>query len=131
VHGPVVAPELGEFPRAVQRIDDPDAVRAQSHRVIGALFRQDRIIGTLGGERLHQKVVGSLVPRSLPFRGVRIRELRPNAEQQPTGLGGQPGGQIMVIHRQLRAILNILVSMANFTRSCPEMGTTPVERSSP
>jgi hypothetical protein len=69
--------------------------------------------------------VGSLVPRGFPFSGFRLRELVANAEQQPTGLRGQPCGQIMVIHRQPRGILNILVAMTNFTLSSAKTGSSP------
>ena len=38
VHGPVVAAQLGEFTGAVERIDNPDPLRAQPHRIICALL---------------------------------------------------------------------------------------------
>jgi hypothetical protein len=101
VHRPVVAPELGEFPRPVERIDDPDALRAQSHRVVGALLGQHRVVGPLVGERFDQKVVRALVPRGFPLARVGIGEFLPNLQQQPPRLGGQPRGQRVVIHRWL------------------------------
>ncbi len=64
VHGEVLPPAttvlqvLGELPRPVQRVDDPDAVRVQPTPVIGGLLREDRVLRPSGSERSRQAGLG-------------------------------------------------------------------------
>ncbi len=45
VHRPVAPPGLAELVGAVERVDDPHAVRRETSRAVPALLGQDRIIG--------------------------------------------------------------------------------------
>jgi len=42
---------LAEFPRAIEWIDDPDAVRAKSTNIVGRLLGEYGVGRPLGGER--------------------------------------------------------------------------------
>src|SRR5271166_806526 len=81
VDGPVLPPEFGELPGAVQRVDDPYPLRAQPHRVIGAFFGQHGIGRAFAFQRLHQVVVGSLVPRCFSLGLGGIGQLVAHREQ--------------------------------------------------
>ena len=96
VHRPVLAAEFGELAGAVERVDDPHPLGGQPHRVVGALLGQHRVAGPSSGQRLHQKVVGALVPRSLSLGGGGVGEFVAHAEQQFARLGRQRGGDLVV-----------------------------------
>jgi hypothetical protein len=99
VHRPIFAAQLGKLAGAVERIDDPHPLGGQSHWVVGALLGQHRIAGPLGSQRLHQEVVGSLVPRRFPLRLAGISQFRAYFEQQLARLRRQPRGDVVVAHR--------------------------------
>jgi hypothetical protein len=85
VYRPVLATEFGELTGAVQRVDDPHPLSTQPAGVgallIRCLFGEHCIVGPLGGERLHQEMVRSLVSGGFAFARLRIRELDAYAEQ--------------------------------------------------
>ena len=99
VHGPVVAAQFGELPGAVERVDDPHPLGGEPDGVVGALLGQHRVAGPLGSQRLHQEVVGSLVPRGLPLGPAGVGELGTYLEQQLARVGRQAGGNLVVAHR--------------------------------
>ena len=90
VDGPVGAARLAELPGAVERVDDPDPVGAQSRPVLDALLGQDLVVRPQLAERLDDEPVGrpvALVPQRPPV--VRRRAcLRPQVEQQLAGPRG-------------------------------------------
>jgi hypothetical protein len=51
MHGPVAASVFAELPRAVKRVDDPDAGCGQPSVVVLALLREDCITGSLLSEQ--------------------------------------------------------------------------------
>jgi hypothetical protein len=95
VDGPVGAARLAELPGPVQRVDDPDPVRGQPRRVVGALLGQDDVAGTAGGERRGQELVRP--PVAGLAQQVRLAARGPQLEQQLPRLGGQVPGQFVIV----------------------------------
>ena len=114
VHRPVVTTEFGELAGAVERVDDPHPLGGQPDGVVGTLLGQHRVTRTLGGQRLHQEVVGALVPRRFSLILTGLGELAAHIEQQLAGLGRQPRGDVVIAHCRL--------SSSSMTRSASSSG---------
>ena len=60
MYRPIGTP-LAKLPRAVERIDDPDATFCKPRAVRGFFFRQDGIIGPRDRKGLHDECVGDAI----------------------------------------------------------------------
>ena len=87
VHGPVHARHLAELPGAVQGIDDPNTLRGQAGRAVGALLGQHGIVRALRGEPLEQQFVGLVVAGLAQVVTGQLRHAE--REEQLSSLGGQ------------------------------------------
>ena len=75
MHRPVLTPGFGELASPVERIDDPDPLRAQPRGVIEALLGQHCIVGPRFGQPIHQIPVRKTVALGFAFGGVRVGEI--------------------------------------------------------
>ena len=81
VHRPVSTAEFGEFAGAVERVDDPDPVRAQPDRVVSTLLGEHRVTGASRRQLFHQELMRTRVTGGLALIGVRIGELGSHLQQ--------------------------------------------------
>ncbi len=99
VHRPVVARRLGELAGAVEGVDDPGAGRAQAGVLVGGvlerLLGEDRVVGPVGRQQLHEQLVGGAVAGVL--ERLALQPPGPHLEQAAAGLFGQPGGEEVVV----------------------------------
>ena len=98
VHGPVGATLLAELAGAVERIDDPDAVGAESDRVVGRLLGEHRVVSVGGGERGDDELVRRPVALGPEVGGIGAVGVhrRPQRDEQLARLGGDGGGVAVV-----------------------------------
>ena len=105
VHGPVGAGDLAELAGAVERVDDPHPVGGEPGRVGGALLGEHGVVGPGRGQAGDEQLVGlpvALVAQGLPSTGRPAvgRRPRPAASTSSSpGLGGEPGGEGVVVGR--------------------------------
>jgi hypothetical protein len=99
MHCPVRAWRLAELACAVDRVDDPDAFGGESGGVVSALFRQDGIVGSAGGQQPHEQNVASAIAFVFQFPRVATRgcELRSDGKQKLASLGCDVGCESVVI----------------------------------
>ena len=95
MHRPVVARRLGELTGAVERVDDPDPVALEPPAVVLALLAEDHVVGADLGQQPHQQLVRGLVAGVLERPA--LEPLLAHLEQQVAGLGGGPGGHLVVV----------------------------------
>jgi hypothetical protein len=69
VHGPVGAWRLPELACAIERVDDPYALRFETGLVVLALFAQHSVIGSSVSYEAHQQLVGATVALVLELGG--------------------------------------------------------------
>ena len=104
VDGEVVAPAavvevLAELARAVERVDDPDALRGQPARVVGRLLGQDRVARPGRGQRGREPRLGAGVARAAEVRSAPRRAVRhplrsaSACRRRPRSTSPAPGGQ--------------------------------------
>ena len=98
MHRPVGAAELGELPGAVERVDDPHPLGFEPSPVVGALLGEHRVGRPGIRQRLHQEFMRPLVAGRLSLCCGGVGQFLAHGEQQVTGLGRQPGGQLVVAH---------------------------------
>ena len=67
----------------------------QAPAVVLALLAEDHVVGAHLGEQPHQQLVGGLVTGVL--QGPALEPLLAHLEQQVAGLGGGPGGHLVVV----------------------------------
>ena len=84
MHRPVDAAGLAELPRAVERVDDPDAIGVETARVLQPFLRQHGVVGAMESEFLGQELLGSGVAGVLdvPRGRARGEHLRAQLEEQ-------------------------------------------------
>src|SRR5699024_4593367 len=69
VDGPVVSRRFAELSGAVERVDDPDTVRAQAVRGVGRLFAQDGVIRVVSVEQSGERCLAGSVAALFERRG--------------------------------------------------------------
>ncbi len=106
--GEVVTPRpvvqaLREFPRAIERIDDPDTVRGEPPRVVGGLLGQDGIARTAFGQRGGDPGLGGGVTGGLELGGSGAErpgiDLVSKIPEDPSGTLGKGCGESDIIGR--------------------------------
>ena len=95
---PVDATGFAVLAGAVEWIDDPHAVGAESSRVLATLLREHGVVRSvrrelLGEELLREGVAGVL---DIPGRGALGEQLLARFEEQVARLGGQARGELAV-----------------------------------
>jgi hypothetical protein len=100
VHGPVVPVVLAVLAGAVERIDDPDPVGAQPARVVDRFLAEDHVIGAVGGERGHDRLLRRGVP-GVPEGAAGQLALGAQAQQDVGRRTGGPPSHADVVDRIL------------------------------
>ena len=94
---PVGAGDLAKLSGAVEWVNDPDAVSAQSDCGVLALFRQDGIVGAGCLQLVHEQVVAAAITLVFAKCDVGFREFGPHRNEQLACLLREFGGQVMII----------------------------------
>ncbi|MEY2958700.1 MAG: hypothetical protein RLZZ01_1268 [Actinomycetota bacterium] len=96
--GPVVAPRFAEFPRAVQRIDDPDPVGREPARVLSAFLVEYGVARTKPAEFVADEPVAGRVTciHDLPRTGPLGPEPLTEFDEEVACFAGETDGEFAV-----------------------------------
>lgn len=115
MNSPVVTRRLGELTGAVERIDDPHSPSGVSvvsaHGAAMFLLAQDGVIRAVLGQRCHQELMSGEV--ASVFECLAFQTLRSHLQQEASGLGGQPGREIVVVAGNLGACHSVTLATAS------------------
>ena len=91
--------DLRELTRAVQRVDDPDAVCVQTCRVVGRLLAQHRVRGPMAPELRGQVLLRPQVAGRLERGRLEVGLVATQLEQHPPCRFGNPTRESRIVQR--------------------------------
>ena len=96
MHGPVGATGFAELARPVERIHDPDPACAKTLLAVETFLRENRVVGTLLSQQLHQQHVGGAVAFVTQALGIVEADLVAQCHQCPSRGHGREAGELVV-----------------------------------
>jgi hypothetical protein len=105
VDRPVVSRNLAELAGAVERIDDPHALRAEPHVVVLALLGEDGVRGPGLAQSRHEQLVGLGISGGAELGGLTAPALA-QPQEKVARTRGELAGQGMVSRHAFPSLVN-------------------------